>query len=161
MRQKLRKQLCQLILLLAGLLLILNACVVLYGTFARYFFGGAPIWTDEGARFLMIATAMLACGAVWQLGEHMRVNVTERLLSAKAAKIVIFYQWLITVFVALAGAYISMKYALSVSMFQSQGLGISRTIPMLSMPIGFTLFAILTLLYGPNKLPTMNEEEAS
>lgn len=144
-------------LALASTLLSLNVAAILFGVFARYIAGGAPIWTDELSRFLIIATVMLAAGAVWSEGGHMRVGLLERLLPTPLARVLIFYQWVLTLLVALGGAWVSYRYALSVSMFTTSGLGISRTVPLLSLPLGFILLAWHVLLYGPAPLKTVEE----
>ncbi|WP_148252117.1 TRAP transporter small permease [Aidingimonas lacisalsi] len=142
---------------IAGTLLFIDLAVILYGVFTRYLLGGAPIWTDELARFLIIGCVMLAAGAVWVEGGHMRVALAERLLPMRLSRFLNLYQWLLTVTLAVGGAIISYRYALSVSMFTSSGLGISRTIPMLSLPIGFALLAWHALWYGPAPLPTVED----
>ncbi|PKG54323.1 MULTISPECIES: TRAP transporter small permease [Halomonadaceae] len=144
-------------LILAGALLSLNVAAILFGVFARYIAGGAPIWTDELSRFLIIATVMLAAGAVWSEGGHMRVGLLEKLLPTPFARLLNIYQWLLTLMIALGGAWVSYRYALSVNMFTTSGLGVSRTVPLLSLPIGFLLLAWHVLLYGPARLKTVEE----
>ena len=150
----------KLTLTLAAALLLLNLAVILNGVFQRYLAGGAPIWSDELARFLIIATVMLAAGAVWVEGAHMRVAFIERLLPTFLARLLNLYQWLLTLVFALGGAWISYHYALSVGMFSTSGLGISRSIPLMSLPIGFALLAWHVLWYGPAPLPTLTEDNA-
>ncbi|WP_163577237.1 TRAP transporter small permease [Halomonas faecis] len=147
-------------LTLASALLLINLAVILYGVFMRYLVGGAPIWTDELSRFLIIGSVMLAAGAVWVEGGHMRVALIERLLPARLTRLLHLYQWLLTLLLAVAGALFSYRYALSVAMFTTSGLGISRTAPMLSLPIGFALLAWQALWYGPGPLPSQAEEAA-
>jgi len=149
---------CPSTLILAGALLSLNVAAILFGVFARYIAGGAPIWTDELSRFLIIATVMLASGAVWAEGGHMRVGLLEKLLPAPFARLLIWYQWLLTLLIAVGAAWASYRYALSVSMFTTSGLGISRTVPLLSLPLGFLLLAWHVLLYGPSPLKTIEEQ---
>ncbi|WNK18967.1 TRAP transporter small permease [Halomonas piscis] len=139
-------------------MLAVNLVAILYGVFTRYVAGGAPIWTDELGRYLIIGTVMLATGAVWIEGSHMRVALIERLLPHRLARLLSWYQWLLTLFLALAGAWLGYRYALSVAMFTSQGLGISRTIPVMSLPVGFALLALLAACHGPRPLPTPHEE---
>ena len=143
---------------LASALLLGSVLVILYGVSMRYLMGGAPIWMDELARFLIIATVMLALGAVWVEGAHMRISLIERLLPAGLAKVLIFYQWLLTLFLAAAASWISLQYALSTTMFTTMGLGISRSIPLMSLPIGFALLTWHVLWYGPLPLKTELEE---
>lgn len=142
----------RLTLWLAGTLLATTVVVILYGVLTRYVLGGAPIWVDELSRFLIIASVMLALGAVWVEGAHMRVSLLERLLPPRQASVLILYQWLLTLGLACGAAWLSLQYALSASMFTTMGLGISRSIPMLAMPIGFTLLAWQVLWYGPRPL---------
>ncbi|WP_447927768.1 TRAP transporter small permease [Vreelandella sp. EE27] len=146
-------------LTLAGGLLAINVAIILYGVFARYIAGGAPIWTDELSRFLIIATVMLAAGVVWTEGGHMRVALLERLLPAPFSKGLNLYQWVVTLLIALGGAWISFRYALSpsVGLFKTSGLGISRSVPLCSLGIGFALLAWHVLLYGPAPLKTVED----
>ncbi|EAZ99951.1 TRAP transporter small permease [Marinobacter sp. ELB17] len=149
---------CPSTLTLAGALLSLNVAAILFGVFARYIAGGAPIWTDELSRFLIIATVMIAAGAVWSEGGHMRVGLLEKLLPAPFARLLNLYQWLLTLLIAVGAAWVSYRYALSVSMFTTSGLGISRTVPLLSLPFGFLLLAWHVLLYGPAPLKSIEDQ---
>ena len=133
----------------ATFLLFLDLIVILFGVVTRYVIGGAPIWTDELARFLIIGGVMIAAGAVWVDGGHMRVNAIERLLPPKAGNVLKIYQWLLILVISVCGAVFSYRYALSVSFFTTQGLGISRTIPLMTIPTGFALLAWHVLLGGP------------
>ena len=59
------------------------------------------------------------------------------------------YQWLIaSAFFAFA-TWASLRYALDAGRFRSLGLGVSRTWPLLSLPIGFGLLMLMILLRGP------------
>ncbi|GGW62091.1 TRAP transporter small permease [Vreelandella hamiltonii] len=144
-------------LTVAALLLLTNLGVIIYGVIMRYFVGGAPIWTDELSRFLIIGTVLIAAGAVWVEGSHMRVALMERLLPAPLARLLNLYQWLLTLGVAVGAAWVSYRYAQSVSMFTTSGLGVSRTLPLMSMPIGFSLLAWHVFWYGPAPLPGLLE----
>lgn len=140
---------------LAVMALFANVCVVMYGVITRYLLGGAPMWTDELARFLMIAAAFLGSAVVWSRGEHMRVSLAERLLSGRALQLLLWYQWLLGLAIAAVGVYLTLRYAMSVSMFRSQALGISRSIPVLAMPAGLCLLGLLMLCRGPKPLPQL------
>ena len=139
-------------------LLLTNVLVILFGVFTRYLVGGAPIWVDELARYLIIATVMLAAGAVWVEGAHMRVGLIERLLPPPLLRVLTFYQWLLTLLLVGGATWFSLQYALSASYFNTMGLGISRSIPLMSMPIGFALLVWQVLWYGPHPLPAGYQE---
>lgn len=137
---------------LGGVALLVTLVDILYGVVTRYVFGQAPIWSDELARYCLIASALLIAGNVWVRGEHMRVALLERRLATTARRVLLAYQWLLTLALAVAMTWWSWHYALSVGYFTSQGLGISRSIPMLAMPFGFGLLVVQVLLYGPRPL---------
>lgn len=143
---------------IASFLLFIDLMIILFGVFMRYIVGGAPIWTDELARFLIIGGVMLGAGAVWVEGGHMRINIIEKLLKRRLRNILIIYQWILTVIIAIGAAIFSYRYAVSVSMFNTQGLGISRTIPMLSLPVGFALLAFHALLQGPQSIDVKKDK---
>lgn len=146
---------------IASLLLLIDLMIILFGVFMRYIVGGAPIWTDELARFLIIGGVMLAAGAVWVEGGHMRINIIENLLKSRLRKILIIYQWILTIIIAIGAAIFSYRYAMSISIFTTQGLGISRTIPMLSLPLGFALLAFHALLQGPQNIDVKKDKVQS
>ena len=64
MRSSLCEGVARLSIGVATLMVIINVSVVLYGIAMRYVLGGAPIWTDELARYAMIATAMLGLSLI-------------------------------------------------------------------------------------------------
>lgn len=142
------------------LALLVNLAVLIYGVVARYLFGNSPFWMDELSRFLIIGTVMLGAGAVWVEGLHMRVAVIEHVLSNPVARLLNAYQWLLTVGLSGYAAWVSWEYAWSVSRFITQGLGVSRTVPLLALPLGFGLLCVHALLYGPRPLPESLVEDA-
>lgn len=96
-------------LTIASALLLINLGVILYAVFLRYLAGGAPIWSDELARFLIIGVVLLAAGAVWVEGGHMRVALIERLLPTPLCRLLNLYQWLLTLGLAIGGALFSYR----------------------------------------------------
>ncbi len=136
---------------LATLLLLLDLVLLIYGVFARYLLGSSPIWMDELARYLIIGAVMLALGAVWMEGGHMRVNLLEQRLPPRLAQALRLYQWLLALAFFAFAAWVSTRYALNAGRFRSLGLGISRTWPLLSLPLGFGLLTLMLLLQGPGR----------
>lgn len=136
---------------LATLLLLLDLVLLIYGVFARYLLGSSPIWMDELARYLIIGAVMLALGAVWMEGGHMRVNLLEQRLPPRLAQALRLYQWLLALAFFAFAAWVSTRYALNAGRFRSLGLGVSRTWPLLSLPLGFGLLTLMLLLRGPGR----------
>ncbi|MCO2957764.1 TRAP transporter small permease subunit, partial [Pseudomonas aeruginosa] len=86
---------------------------------------------------------------VWMEGGHMRVNLLEQRLPPRLAQALRLYQWLLALAFFAFAAWVSTRYALNAGRFRSLGLGVSRTWPLLSLPLGFGLLTLMLLLQGP------------
>jgi TRAP-type C4-dicarboxylate transport system permease small subunit len=117
-----------------------------FSVVGRYVFDYSLIWTEEASRYLLIYMVLIAASFLANTNEHMRLDVIDRVKNKKIAFLVFIYTKLITLLVASVFAYFSYKYAMSITIFQTIGLGVSKTIPMLSLPIGFFLLSIYTLI---------------
>jgi TRAP-type C4-dicarboxylate transport system permease small subunit len=115
----------------------INVITLLGGVFSRYIFGSSPIWIDELSRYLMISAVMLISGVVFLDGEHMRLNFIDKVSSEKLKKVIYLYQNIIITLVFGFMTYFSCTYAISIYKFTTIGLGISKSIPMFSLPVGF------------------------
>lgn len=146
----LTQKLSQGLLFLASTAFVINVSVLLYGVVARYVVGHSPIWMDELSRYLIIGTVMLTLGPAWLLNKHMRVAFIETLLPARLVTTLKIYTWLVTLLLSGYITWISWQYAFSVSRFMTMGLGISKTIPLISLPIGFASLFLFSLLQGPD-----------
>lgn len=157
MLRLLRHRLGQLLIGVASVMLAVNIAVLLYGVLARYLIGHSPIWMDELSRYLTIATVLFSAGFVWQIDEHMRVAFLERKLPGRMRLCLETYLWLATVILCGYAAWVSLHYALSLSHFKTLGLGVSKMIPMLSLPVGFTCLTLLSLIQPPWSQRPMSE----
>ncbi len=149
MRIYLIKLFCDLLLAIATLSFVINVSVLIYGIVARYFIGYSPIWMDELSRYLVICMVMLVIAPAWLYNKHMRVDFIDALLPTPVQKILRIYIWLLTLLLSGSIAWYSFQYALSISRFTTIGLGISKTIPSMSLPIGFICLFLVVLLSGP------------
>ncbi|WP_375055308.1 TRAP transporter small permease [Zobellella sp. DQSA1] len=149
MRKQIIAYLSRTIELVVGALVLTNVLVLLYGVAARYVLGRSPIWMDELSRFLIIGSALLMAGVVWIRNEHMRIGLLEDLLPSPVARLLKLYQWMLILAVSAGFCWYSWHYAFSVGRFTTMGLGISRTWPVLSLPLGFGLLFVFNVLRGP------------
>jgi TRAP-type C4-dicarboxylate transport system permease small subunit len=149
MRIKLINKLCQGLLLIASSLFVINVCVLLYGVVARYMIGHSPIWMDELSRYLIIGTVLLVLAPAWLQNKHMRVEFIENFLPHQLVILIRVYTWLLMTFLSGYVAWISWQYAFSVSRFMTMGLDISKTVPLLALPVGFACLSLVALLKGP------------
>jgi len=137
------------LMLIASALFVINVGVLLYGVIARYLVGHSPIWMDELSRYLIIGTVLLVLAPAWLQKRHMRVDFLEQILPPRLQQALRLYSWLLVVGLSGYVAWISWHYAFSVHRFMTMGLGISKTIPLLSIPIGFGCLFLAALLQGP------------
>lgn len=156
---KIINKLCQGLLLVASLIFVINVCVLLYGVVARYMIGHSPIWMDELARYLIIGTVLLVLAPAWLQNKHMRVEFIENFLPHQLVLVIRVYTWLLMTFLSGYVAWISWQYAFSVSSFMTMGLGISKTVPLLALPVGFACLCLVSLLKGP-ELNRYNSDRA-
>lgn len=150
MRKKITNQLCNLLLSIATLSLIINVSFLLYGVIARYLLGHSPIWMDELSRYLVITMVLLTLAPAWLYNKHMKVDFIDTFLPKTPLRLLKIYIWLLTLSLSGYIAWYSFQYALSISRFTTIGLGISKSIPLMSLPLGFTCLFLVTLLTGPN-----------
>lgn len=155
----LQKLLARLSIGVSTLLIAWVTVFILYGVGARYFLGASPIWFDELARYCIIGSAMLGMGAVWIEGAHMRVAILENRVSAPIKRVIVWYQWLLTLALTGAMTWFSYEYVGSVGFFKTPGLQISRSIPVAILPVGFGLLFLLALLNGPKPMPAQTVED--
>ncbi len=137
------------LLTISTLLLCGNVVVLLYGVFTRYLVNHSPFWMDELSRYLIIGSVMLVAGVVYLKDDHMRVTVLQGMLKGKLSKALQLYHWFIITGLSSYVCYSSAMYALSVSKFTTMGLGISKSVPLMAIPVGFGLLALVSLLMGP------------
>ncbi len=130
----------------AGILLLVNVGDIIMGVFMRYIFHSAPVWTEELARFTLIWMVMLAANSALYRGEHMTINIMLKYIPNRINRVLNGVR--IVVFLGVIGfmSVMGFKYAFKVYMFTTMGLGITKTIPMLSLPVGMTLLLIQYLL---------------
>lgn len=102
---------------------------------------------------------MLGMGGVWVRGAHMRVGVLEKRVPNPVRRVIVFYQWLLTLGVTAAMAWFSYEYIGRVSFFNTPGLQISRSVPVASLPVGFGLLFFLVLLHGPKAVREAEVED--
>ncbi len=155
----LQERLYRLFLLCSASILVLNVLIILYSVFTRYLLNHSPIWSDELSRYAIIASVMLVMSCAYVDGRHMRVSYIEQSVSFKVRRIIKLYQWLIIMTVAGFFSYVSFQYALSLNKYSSMGLNVSKTVPLMSLPLGFMTLFIMTLIQGPFKAADHKEEE--
>lgn len=136
----------KILLSLSVLCLFVNVVVLLGGVSSRYIFNSSPIWVDEAARYLLIGSVMLMAGVLITTNEHMRLNIVDKIPKGKWSFIVVIYRHLMTTVIAGFMTYASYHYAISIAKFTTIGLGISKSIPLYALPIGFFFITLYSAI---------------
>jgi TRAP-type C4-dicarboxylate transport system permease small subunit len=136
-------------LFISASILALNVLLILYSVFTRYILNYSPIWSDELSRYAIIASVMQVMACAYMDSRHMKVSFVEQAVGTRLRHIIQIYQWLVILVVSGFFVYVSARYSLSLGKFSSMGLGISKTIPLLSVPIGFAALFVMALIKGP------------
>jgi len=139
----------RLLLFTSASILALNVLLILYSVFTRDILNHSPIWSDELSRYGIIASVMLAMSCAYVDSRHMRVSFVEQHVGHTARQLIRMYQWLVVLGVSLFFIYVSARYSISLNKFASMSLGVSKTIPLLSVPIGFGALFLMVLMQGP------------
>jgi TRAP-type C4-dicarboxylate transport system permease small subunit len=105
---------------------------------------------DELSRYLVITMVLLTLAPAWLYNKHMKVDFIDTFLPNTPLRLLKVYIWLLTLSLSGYVSWYSFQYALSISRFTTIGLGISKSIPLMSLPLGFTCLFLVTLLTGPN-----------
>lgn len=137
--------LCTLALWGAGVLFSLNMANTAIGVLLRYFLGGAPFWSEELSRFLLIWAVFLAGAPALRFGDHMAMGFISRrlgILSSPISALKDASVVLVLSFCTLQG----FKHALENHMFTTMGLGIPKSVPLMAVPVGSALMLAVYLL---------------
>lgn len=147
-------------LILAGTLLVVNVGTILFAVISRYVFRSSFMWTEELARYTLIYFVLLAANAAWRKGEHMKIELFEKFLPKPIKVVVDWAKRGIIVFLLGFMTVEGYAHAMRAANHTTVGLGISRSVPLLAIPIGMGLLLlqfVLTELSGGNgNVPDQN-----
>ncbi len=119
--------------------------VVLAGTFWRYVLNDPLLWTEEGARYLMIWVVLIGASITLRHREHVRINVIFNLFPEKARLIIrLMTNILMGYFLYILIVY-GWQMALRSQVQVSPALGISMFWPILAVPLT-GLFTLIQLI---------------
>jgi len=124
---------------LGGFLLILNVSDIVMGVAMRYFFGAAPIWTDELARFSMVWMVLIGAAATFVRGEQMSIDFVVMNLPPWGKSVSRFVSTGVQVVVLVALVWLGWRNVLGGWKMKTMALGVPKAIPLMAVPIGMTL----------------------
>jgi len=130
----------------AALLFCVNVGDIVTGVFARYFFAASPVWTEELARYCLIWMVMLAANPALKRSEHMAIDMVVRRLPGWGQTLSRWTTHVVFLGITLFMTWYGYFYAIKMSRFTTMGLGISKTIPLMAIPVGMALLFVQYLL---------------
>jgi len=136
-------------------------CMVVFAfaqVLLRYVFSVPAPWTEETARYFMIALIFVGAGVGVRLQTHIRIEIIDTLFSAKVlAKIKIFTD-VLGLATSLLFCFFSVKYLIFIVETGdiSVTLGISLGWPASTMAVGSFLMAFYFLLNLHNRWRSLN-----
>lgn len=138
-------------------LLIFSVMVVsiVIQVFARFVLQSPTVWSEELARFLMVALTMFGSAAVIGREGHIAVTVLTDRLSKPLQEIVFFIRDILLIGMAGCLTYYGVGLALIAKRQLSTGMEIPMYLPYSAIPIGSAFLAVMLLL---NRIVTKTEE---
>ena len=138
--QKLSDGIDSLCLWLAGALFVVNLFAVMLGVFSRFY--RPPMWTLDLAKITLVWLVMLAAAPALKRGEHMALFILVNKLPPRLRR---FVKWIrMALFFSVLALMVTLGslYAMKMQIFTVRTLGISKTIPLLAIPVGLGLMMI-------------------
>lgn len=118
--------------------------------FLRYVLNDSLIWSDELARYLLIAIAFVGCAAGVRKRCHIRIDAIDLILPAPARRVLAVIIDAIVLFYLGYIVYTSIGILQIFGRQPSTAMGVSMAVPYSAITIGFGLAALrLVLLYLP------------
>lgn len=130
----------------ACILLIINVGDIILGVFCRYVLKSSLIWTEEAARFSLVWMVMIAASGAALRGDHMVIDFVVPHLPAPLRRLIEWGRLLLALLLFSLMIYIGSVNALQMRGMKTIALGIPKTVPLLSVPVGFLLLMTVTII---------------
>ena len=130
---------------LAGGLLLAEILILLAGVVSRYVFAAPLTWTDELATTLFLWTVMLGAVVALRRGEHMRLVLGRKRLTAAWHARLSALAAVVTVLFAGLVLWPAWRHSLAQNLIETPALGISASWHAAALPVGFGLLLLLSL----------------
>ena len=127
---------------------LLAAMTVIVATlvFTRYIFNYSFPWAEELTRYLMIWMVMFAAPVIQYRNDNIRVEFIIQYAPSRLQGIVYLVHRVLIIGFSAILAYYGWIQALNMDITKSPTLGISMTIPFLTVPVGGVLLVLFSLL---------------
>lgn len=128
----------------AGALLVINLMDVMLGVFGRFY--RPPMWTTDLAKITLVWMVMLAAAPALKRGEHMVIRIIVDRLPETPQKVVAIMRRIVFGGILLFMVVYGYNYAYKLRLFTIMTLGVKKSIPLMSVPVGMGLMFIQYVL---------------
>ncbi|WP_321400519.1 TRAP transporter small permease [Maridesulfovibrio sp.] len=147
----------RLCLLGAGALLVINLLDVMLGVFGRFY--RPPMWTTDLAKITLVWMVMLAAAPALKQGEHMAIRIIVDRLPKTPQMVVAVLRKVVFAGILIFMVVCGYNYAYKLRLFNIMTLGIKKSIPLMSIPVGMGLMFIQYTLQQFIPAGDINKEE--
>ncbi|WP_319777195.1 TRAP transporter small permease [Maridesulfovibrio sp.] len=147
----------RLCLLGAGALLVINLLDVMLGVFGRFY--RPPMWTTDLAKITLVWMVMLAAAPALKQGEHMAIRIIVDRLPKTPQMVVAVLRKVVFAGILIFMVVCGYNYAYKLRLFTIMTLGIKKSIPLMSIPVGMGLMFIQYTLQQFIPAGDINKEE--
>ena len=123
----------------ACILLAVNIGDILLGVFCRYVLKSSIIWTEEVARFSLVWMVMMGALGAAVRGDHMVIDFVVPRLPLVLQRIVEWGRFLLAGGILSLMIWLGWTNAVQIWHMKTLALNVPKTIPLLSLPLGFAL----------------------
>lgn len=124
----------------AGALLVINLATVMVGVFSRFF--RPPIWTTDLAKITLVWMVMLAAAPALKHGEHMAITILANRLPQRSRRLVCGIRTIAFMSILLLMIWLGAQYAYKMRLFTIMTLGITKSLPLMAIPVGMGLMLV-------------------
>ncbi|WP_084458300.1 TRAP transporter small permease [Desulfocurvus vexinensis] len=124
----------------AGALLAINLATVMLGVFSRFF--RPPMWTTDVAKITLVWMVMLAAAPALKRGEHMAITMLADRLPPGRRAVVVWLRGAVFVGLLVLMTVLGFQYAAKMQALTIMTLGITKTVPLLAVPVGMALMLV-------------------
>ncbi len=124
---------------LGGFLLLLNVSDVIMGVTMRYFFGAAPIWTEELARFSMVWMVLIGAASAFYNGDQMSIDFIVLNLPPHGKAFCRIISVVVSFIVLAALVFFGWRNVMGSWKMKTMALGVPKAVPLMAVPVGMGL----------------------
>ncbi|HOO86401.1 MAG TPA: TRAP transporter small permease subunit [Synergistaceae bacterium] len=112
----------------------------------RYLLKSSLIWTEEAARFSLVWMVMMGALGAAVKGDHMVIDFVVPRFPVALRRLIGWGRFLLTILILSLMIYLGTVNAVQMWNMRTMALNIPKTIPLLSLPVGFLLLMAGTIL---------------